>query len=443
MKQSICIIDDNLPIEKFSDFMDSREIVNKNNFKHFLTLNSENWDDKNLYDLVLNISKTPEYEISGFVSHENFLNYSENNIFSPLVVVFDWNIAGQTVDSKDTLIEILKKKHCLIAIYTESDNADEISQLIDSNDFASYKERLFLLVKQTDNSAKILQQKINEILEQNFSFKFSQDLKMKNLNALDDVLTLISKLSFDEFISLFGERDHEKSKLSAIDFVDIITDKTRSNLISSGYTADIEAKYIRTEDQNLVRKLWHFRLYHRPQDEIVRKGDIIKELHSGKLFMVISSDCHLNKFWQKNFGHLAIVPLYKFDDQIIKDKILKFTTSGVRHKFSNSSLTNPNGIENITFLPGLILDESKFIDYIISPKEITNVNIPLPETVNAKSPLHYTQIPAFDGNNRLRLSEPFLTPLIDYLLKNITDTGVPDFSDLLKDSLKANITGLN
>ncbi len=443
MKQSICIIDDYLPVEKFPDFMDSGEIVNRNNFKHLLSLNSESWGDANLFNLVSDIFNHAEFELSGFTSHESFLKYSDENIFSPLVIIFDWNIAGTTADSKVTLMEILKKKHCLIAIYTEYDNVPEINEIIGSEDYLPYKERLFLFEKKSAGSAAILQNKINESLEKNFSFKFSQDLKMKNLSALDDVLTLIGKFSFDEFISLFGERENNVSKLSAIDFVDIITDKTRSNLISSGYTEEIEAKYIKTNDQNLVRKLWHFRMYHRPQDQIVRKGDIIKEINSGKFYMVISSDCHLKKFWQKNFGHLAIVPIYKFDDEIIKDKILNFTTQGVRKNFSNSSLTNPNGIENITFLPGMIHKGDEFIDYIISPKEVTTINIHIPVAVNAKSPLHYAQITDFDGINRLRLSEPFLTPLIDYLLKNITDTGVPDYSDLLKDSIKQNISGLN
>ncbi|NOU46518.1 MAG: hypothetical protein HOO86_05575 [Bacteroidales bacterium] len=443
MKQAICIIDDYLPVEKFPDFMDSREIINKNNFKHLLTLDSEGWEDKNLFNLVSDILKHAEFELSGFTSHEGFLIYSEENMFSPLVIIFDWNISGQTVDSKDTLKEILKKKHCLIAIYTESDNIPEIQKLIESDEYNQYKERLFLFEKKSEGSARILQEKINKSIVENFSFKFSQDLKMKNLNALDSVLTLISKFSFDEFISLFGEKEDQKSKLSALDFVDIITDKTKSNLISSGYTEDIIANYIKTEDQNLVRKLWHFRLYHKPQDQIVRKGDIIKEAASQRLYMVISSDCHLKKFWQKNFGHLVIVPIYKFDDPIIKTKILTFTKSEARKKFTLSSMNNPNAIENITFLPGLFHEVDQFIDYIISPKEITSIEIVKPDALNPKSQLEYTQFPAFIGVNRLRLSEPFLTPLVEYLLKNVTDNGVPDYSDLLKDSLKKNITDLN
>jgi hypothetical protein len=144
----------------------------------------------------------------------------------------------------------------------------------------------------------------------------------------------------------------------------------------------------------------------------------------------------------KNFGYLTLVPVYKLEDDSIKTKILAYTTSEARRSYKNSSISNTRAVENITFLPGLLEEESKYEDYLVSPKEILSIYISKPEEENSKSQLKYTQIKDFTGDKRLRLSEPFLTPLVDYVLKIITGLGAPDYTDSLRESLTKKIKDL-
>ena len=46
------------------------------------------------------------------------------------------------------------------------------------------------------------------------------------------------------------------------------------------------------------------------------------------------------------------------------------------------------------------------------------------------------------GEKRIRVSEPFLTPLIQFITENITGYGVSDFSPHLKSTIKDNLKSL-
>jgi len=439
-KYDICILDDELPIKNIAG-TDDTKIIGTNLLLHLLT-DEKQWEDADLLSFIKSLNRKGNYKPCGFTNHDFFLNHMQETIYSPDIIIFDWDVQTSS-DQSDNLLEILKSTYSLVVIFTRQDKANEVTNEIAKSKYSSYKDsRLFIIKKEGKDSVKSLEDKIIE-KKSLFSFKYSKELKQKTLRALDKTLSNIGSLSFDQFVSVFGNIEGSKRKLSAIDFTDIITDKLKSELINIGFKKkELEADYQPTTDENTLRKIWHFRLYHKPKDDIVRKGDIIEQNETKKKHLVISSDCHLSRFWQKNFGNIAIVPIYKLNDEEITSKIIKYTNSKSRSNFKNSSISNPQAIENLTFLPGLIQVNSKYEDYLISSKEITSIYISKPDGVNSKSSLKYSQIKDFKGNDRLHLSEPFLTPLIDYIMKNITGLGAPDYSDSLQASLKKSMQGL-
>ena len=48
----------------------------------------------------------------------------------------------------------------------------------------------------------------------------------------------------------------------------------------------------------------------------------------------------------------------------------------------------------------------------------------------------------FDGTKRFRLNEPFLSALIESVLRNITDIGVPDYSKNIQSVLEGHIKNI-
>ncbi len=442
-KYCVCILDDKLPAHHFQNEMDETKLLNENNIR-FLLNDESKWEDTNLLELTKKIISENTYSVFGFKTPSFYLNYLAENIFTPDIIIFDWDVGTTDDDQENNLLEILQNTYCLVAVYTDNikENIDTILKTKKFEDY--YNSRLFSLVKSDNDSYELLQKEINDRLERNFSFKYCNELKQKTLDSLNNVLSNLGRLSFEQFISQFGEKvGNNKREISSLDLAEIISEKARSKLISIGFSDLPSVNWDDKIDNELLKKIWAFRLYHQPEDDIVRKGDIISFKGNGQLFLVISSDCHLNKFWQKNLGFLSVIPLYKSSDDKIINRLKNYTKSGTRNNFSISSIINPKQIENITFLPGLFQNNGEMEDYILSPKEVTSFEVKKPQKVDTKSPLKYSQLEQFDGVGRKRISEPFLTPLIQFSLKNITDLGVADFSPSLQRHLAGLIKGIN
>ena len=442
-KYSICVLDDKIPV-KSEEYFNDTTIIDTNSINYLIS-NEDIWEDKDLLELIKSIKSQNDWEISGFTNHEFFLNYINRNIYNPDIIIFDWDVDG-TSQSSVKLSEILMSTYCLVVIYTKNDNEYEVNQELSKSQFKDYKDsRLFFVVKNESDSIKKLEAKINEMFENNFSFKYSKELKLKLLCSLNKILSNLGAISFDQFVTMFGENNREKtrSKISSLDFTEIITNKLFTELLYIGFDEKIlDSTYSDFDNENIIRKIWHFRLYHQPKDDIVRKGDIVIEKRTKKYYLIISSDCHLSRFWQKNIGYLSMVPLYKIDNEDLKKRLNDYNFENLK-KFKITSMINPCYIENITILPGVYVENETYFDLILSPKEIRSIEIKKNKPAENQSPLKYSQITKLKGKDRLRISEPFLTPLIDFILKNITNYGVPDYSNSLNDIIKDEIRGLS
>lgn len=440
-KYDICILDDKLPIKHIAG-TDDTKIIGTNLIWHLLE-NEEQWEDADLLSFIKLLNAKDNYTPCGFTNHDFFLNHIQETIYSPDIIIFDWDV-GTATDPSVNLLEILESTYSLVAIFTSHDKTSDVTNEIAKSKYSSYKDsRLFIIEKEVQYCATNLDDKIAE--KQNiFSFKYSKELKQKTLRALDKTLSNIGSISFNQFVSIFGNIDGAKSKLSSIDFSDIITDKIKYELINIGFdNHELEADYQDIKDEKTLRKIWHFRLYQNPQDDKVRKGDIIKKEGENNdiLYFVLSSDCHLNGFWKKNFGSLSLIPLYKVDGSHVKFKEkISFNSRAVKN-YSLSSLVNPS-MKNMIVLPGLVHANEAYIDYALLHRDITSIEIPLPSGGDENMSLLYNHISEYTGNDRLNISEPFLTPLVNFILENITGYGLPDFSKEFKTSIQKKLSDI-
>jgi len=433
-KYNLCVIDDKIPVGQFSNKIEVMEtsILDRNILLNYINLAEEiAWPDTNLYNLIKRLiaQADPEFDISGFITHSFYLNYISENIYSPDVIIFDWDVNTPGTSSEISLKTILNNTYCLVAIYTEYDKREEIDAIIKGEEFKAFEYRLFLIEKNKENSHLIIIEEIKSHLD-DFIYKYGRDFKSKIVTAINTSFSRIGSLSFNQFIKVFGEFDKTKKEysISSLDFIEIMNEQIKSHLISSG-----TIQHLIAPDSNgdllAEKKLWHFRMFHEPQDDIVRKGDIVWHKTEGKYYFIISTDCHLGHFWSKNLGYLAMVPLYKSDSLDLAQRIKQYIHPETLKQFKINSLVNPRMITNITMIPYL----DKESDYIFTPKEIKSISIPKPAD---REILKYEDIQDFEPRKRFRLNEPFLGSLIEFTLRNITDIGVPDYSSSINDSLK-------
>jgi hypothetical protein len=444
-KYSLCIIDDKIPVEEFLDRIKVNDtgIIDTNVLLSYLEWAEEiTWTDTNLYNLIKSLIEQMDLElsISGFKTHSFFLNYIEECLYSPDIIIFDWDVGPSEVPPEESLKTILNKTYCLVAIYTGYDKQNEIDAIIQAEIFKSFSSRIFMIDKNKYNSAETVINNIKSHLE-DFSIKYGRDFKHNINAAINASFCEIGGLSFHQFIKLFGvnydDEGVKKYQISSLDFIDIMSDQIKAHLISSRTIESLIATE-QPEDILAEKKLWHFRMFHEPQDDVVRKGDIVWNKNENRYYLVISSDCHLNDFWKKNLGLLVAVPLYKTNDILVTDKIRKSIKNATLVKFQLSSLVNPQGV-NITILP--FMDNKD--DYIVMLKEIKTFDIKGPPGDNKYIyPLKYSMMSDFKSEQRFRLNEPFLSALIERILRSITDIGVPDYSNMIKNSLEKNVTEL-
>ena len=439
-KFNVCIIDDMIPTSNYSDriFVDDTSVLDKNILSNYLKWNEEiPWDDENLFDLIHRMMAQKDLisNIYGFKTHSFYLNYINENLFSPDIIIFDWDV-GTTEKSEESLNEILKKTYCIIAIYTGCDKKDEINELINGEYFISFKSRMFLIEKGENSAEKVIEELKNRL--NYFSFGYGRDFKYNINSAINTTFSTIGELSFEQFIKVFGLFNENKFQISSVDFIEIMNEQIKAHLLSSGSIETLTATEQTADNDKIERQLWHFRMFHKPQDDFVRKGDIVINKEDNKYYLIISSDCHLTDFWKKNVGFLVTVPLYEAKKEITK-KLMKIFKEKKLRSYRLTSLVNPQEI-SVTVFP--------FIekDYIVMLKEIKTFEINTPDGYDKnkkeKYPLKYDNMANFDGVNRFRLNEQFLNPLIERILRSITDIGVPDYSKNIKSYLEKNITEL-
>jgi hypothetical protein len=447
-KYNLCIIDDKIPVEQFNDRIEVVDtgIIEENILTNYLKFGaSEMWGDSNLYNLVKSLREQGDIDLalSAFKTHSFYFNYIDENLFSPDIIIFDWDVGASEMTSEESLKKLLEGTYCLVAIYTEADKKEEIESMIGGDDFKQFKYRLFLVDKKGSDSATIVINGLKGCLD-DFSFKYGRNFKHCVNAAINTTFCKIGALSFDHFIRTFGEtinKDGRKNHvISSLDFIEIMNDQIKAHLISSNQIESLITDE-NSDDIRVEKQLWHYRMLHKPQDAVVRKGDIVWHSVKEKYYFIISSDCHLSEFWKKNLGFIVAVPLYKATESNLIERLIKFSKQKALKNYNLSSLVNPQNI-NITIIPSM--DSQN--DYIVLPKEIETFDIVPPEDYDKVNkpylPLQYDQIKDFDYSNRLRLNEPFLGALIEHILRSITDIGVPDYSELIQKELTDYITKL-
>lgn len=444
IKYSVCLLDDKIPAKEFQDEMEDTKLLNRNNFGCMLG-KEEAWEEETLFRLSKDLyEKEDEYEISGFTHHALFFNHIDENIFSPDIVIFDWDVGdmgSSETDPKENLLKLLRSKYCLVAIYTGADNTDVVEDFLEEEILKDYRERLFMIKKDNDNSVEALKNEIDSRLEL-FSFKLGKSLKALMLQSIDNILINMGKLSFEQFASLFGTRNENGNMgLSNTEFADIFLEKLKYEFNSSDLEdTQIEAPNRNIDDENLMRKIWHFRLYHKSNDEVIRKGDIIRKVDGDELFLVLSSDCHLNYFWKKNLGYLALVPLHLIAEtsENFRRRINYCKASNIT-SYNLQSLVSPSLV--VTVLPGLICNnENQYLDYALNPRELTSreVELGVDDRGKEKTPSRKLTVEDIPGYKKeIAISEPFMSALFQYIIQNFSGFGLPDFSEGLRESVKA------
>ena len=185
IKYSICILDDKIPLHDFDSKADDTRIIEERVLYSYLA-DEKKWKDSDLLNFVKLLNKEKDkYFVSGFTHYDFFLNHVKDVLYSPDIIIFDWDFPGPD-NSEESLLKILETKYCVVLIFTMADKKGEVDSILNKEQFKKYKERLGIIKKEEKDAIKNLNAEIDNKLK-TFSFRYSKELKQKMLEALDSI----------------------------------------------------------------------------------------------------------------------------------------------------------------------------------------------------------------------------------------------------------------
>lgn len=437
MKHTVCFIDDKIPVAQYGDFFNDTDIISSSVIKYLLKQQDTDWTG----DLVVKsmceklINEPEKWTVSAFTSPTFYDNYTKDTVYAPEIVIYDWDYNFGSDESEKHLLEILESSYTMVFVFSGSDNINEINEIVSKEEFKKFGDRLSVVDKNKSNSIDSVFSQIEQKERNNFSFAYGFEVVRNSNKAINQVLSDISLLSIEDFVASIGELKNGNSYVSSNeDFIDAIVPRYKSILRNYKVYNIIEKEKTGTPNIDNIRKVWSYRLYDRNFYNSVQMGDIVRDSENN-YFLVLSSDCHLLRFWEKNIGFLSLIPLMAMDSDETKNRIkLKWKKSSLNNvKFS--SLTNN---APISVLPCVPIDGEHFADFIIITKSIVTAEIR--KGNDADKMLKYENLA--DYKKVTSISDPFKSPLIQHIFDNISGYGCPDFPDDLQNDLKKKVEGM-
>lgn len=431
MKHTICCIDDRIPVAQYPDFFNETGILNEQVIRFLLVKNNE-WEDssvKSLFEFLL--KNETEWSVNAFTNPAFYDNYCKEVVYSPDIFVYDWDygFAPASSDSEEYLYDILAKSYSMVFIFSGADSFDDIEKIVKSDKFAKFRDRLELIRKTDDNCVEQIFERVKEKEESNFSFKYGYSIIRNSNSAINRILSEISQLSIKDFIISIGEEVSGNISVKNEDFIDVVVPRYRNALQKNIEFDKLVIEKQEEVDLDSIKRIWAYRMYDETPSDMVSMGDIVKKKNGG-YFLILSSDCHMNQFWKKNGGYVSMIPLKRMTS--LEGSYLR-DVMGMKNQHIRS-LTNCQ--ISMTILPAVPVSQHELRDFIVLPKGILSVKIDNNNSSN-KTPLTYKIFKNY--SKVVSVLDPFKSPLIQFIMDNISGYGCPDFSPVLQNYLSERI----
>ncbi|MBF0319895.1 MAG: hypothetical protein HQL01_08870 [Nitrospirae bacterium] len=482
MRTEICFIDDEIIAPEGMDIGRLNAAILKYSLK---ALSWPSPEVKNLVEKLVN--DADNWTVSAFTNPNIYLNAVEDEGYSPEIIIYDWEYPVVVDSPIKILEEILQKTYAAVYIYSNTDHKILIDAALRDTTLHTYiDKRLFILMK-TEGSPDELVKKATELSTSNFSFKFGKLLRLTTIEAINSILVEFGKHDIDFIRNLVVLSEHVKQEtvlkemistkimhkltesgdlLNALITEGGLTEEAASTVyeiikgklsakLSELVLQDIPQKEKDNNNENdnkkaepeTLKKLWSLRLYYKPSDRLVRSGDIVKMSTDSSLYMVITPNCDLSKFWTKCFGYINLVKLYDIKDDkdcIIEYLIHKMTTKKANETYESLKLGQSLTAKNINNFP-----EGPFIlpfvtagdrlQYLMGfPKELSSYKVNHP-TGKDEKPVKLSYEQWVEAKRLCTIGEPFVSPLISHCLSSVAGHGTPDYPDNLKNAIQNDI----
>jgi len=487
-RMTVWIVDDDIPLSSApfdaDDMLLGRRPIDRG---ALLSLLKADWPDANVRDLCAELTENVA-NVLAFVQPSHAVETLSRGVGVPDVIIYDLRYqtdqSGQ--NSSYYLEKLLKSCVSVVQVYT-NESSDEADRDLEDLRLA-YPSRLVPPRQKAETNAGELSQLIAARLSESLSAHLAGPLRRLSLLAVEEVLVKLDNLKPSTAVELLLGHGLTPEELE-LELIDLFSEKIGETLVESealrasfssylqrlglegervGEAASEVAsifvahvkEMIRTDgsllnalqdvfvhhqtprpageanarDEDIVRRFFSFRLFSRPKDNVVRTGDIVRMDDSSDLFLVLTPACDLAQFWKKTRGDLTLVRLRPIEAGG-REKMVSYGNQ----KNVGSSMTAQQPL----VIPSVPIGNDELADCLLFPHDPLVVQLRDNDLFSAgktnkglSSPLRYSDS-CLPGNfvRVCRISEPFLTGVLDKVRDVLFRAGVPDFPDIERNRL--------
>jgi hypothetical protein len=415
-------------------------------------------------------------QVLGFTDPDGALLYLSGGGCPPDVIVFDLKYLNKSQEAvRKSLATLLASYYVTVQVYTNEPQAQAESELRELRE--KFPMRLAAPVSKGAVDAVHLAGILDERLKGSLSAHLGSPVRKTALKAIESALVRIGDLPLDRVFGVLtgAERNHEDDETAeqsllellyvklgealrsdrglqtavatacaskgiddcADDIVATIVSQIRRQFLSEGWLRNTLKSVIdllrsatranqaapREPEDSAAREFFAFRVYDLLPNDMVQCGDILHFSISGQEqdAMVITPPCDLDKFWKKTRGVLTLIRMRSFEDGYNLAQV-----GGNKFEIGNSITAKEPYI-----LPPI--PPSNMADCCIFPGEIFSWCLTKPDAAPSKASLPVEQLEALStrfgvaGLKRLaRVSEPFLSGILDSIHHAVFRMGLPD-----------------
>ena len=446
MNINVCLIDDALiRISKKEELLCEFQI--KNDIEKIAPDDVED-NEINLKYFISSMIKDDEITLFGYSNPTFYINNIGNQPFFD-VVIYDWDYqpTASTVNPEKELNNLIENSYCFVYVYTlmeDKENTEKINKIKDR-----LSNRIDYLKKSEKNSSNVLIDKINNLKTSNFSAKFANEFRINAFKSIEKILIALSSLDIKKFHEIMGTNNEERKR----DLLEFIGEKFKNNIMEMQFTipndtaqdirsleTDESSKNIQSgetnDKQSSTKEIWHYRMYHKINDELVRKGDIYKKDEKNEYILITTPNCQLVRYHEnKTFGIINYCVL--FDASSLEEKVKELVYHNNDAKAKNTckpenvySLIKPIADkESSPFLLPFVLIENDDISLILFPKMYSYKEIQCKKNNAPSEYLKKEEMKELGYSYITSLNEPFLSELIKEIYNKLQGNGVPDYTE--------------
>jgi hypothetical protein len=381
------------------------------------------WEDAVVKSLC-ELFSSADYELTVLRSPSQLRQHLRSASEPPHVVVFDWEGPDFSQDRNlEVLSIVLSTTFTYVQVYTNL-GADAVEPHL-SNLRAAYPDRLLPAKAKGEVTPDVLRGQVVTAWEGTIAGETADKVRERARIAVEKMLIDLCSVRRSALAAMVKGDSNE--------FVGLMMAKLRDELGfgAADQLGDVLKSGGADQSNEDLRRLQSVFCYVFPPDDFVRTGDIVKD-SSGSLKMVITPQCHLERFRKKTGGRLTMVDA----DEMTTHSVKQLKDEGLNIDQIGGSPTAGHGnaggsVVLLSNLPAVANSRSSLLDVVLRGHSWSTVRV---GDVPAGEALRYSAVP---GLTRLcTLTETLCAAVVSHLTTTIGSVGVSDFPGFEKTRLK-------